>query len=327
MFWRWKRKPRSTIQIRTSRLPLAEGDAPPLVALGAYDLMCEVSDGVRPLRTSRELPNDSIPMSLVVKNDSGIIERLRNFSPLYVFQRLSVGRKVVEVRAKNTLIASAEASILQSSQSETPVRVLLFDVPFGVRVLDSDQKTPLRNALIKLFILSKINTSDGLASENCWTSTLISDDDGEVIFPVPCASVYERFGLEISDIHGRVVRVEGAPVWKYRIYQHVMPAALVGARPSSEVDSRTTSLRDRAPHDFFCPITLEIMRDPVTTADQITYERASISRWLGTGNSTSPKTNVPLRDRDLVPNMSLRAQIHTWLAEQYTQERTRGAPR
>ena len=37
-----------------------------------------------------------------------------------------------------------------------------------------------------------------------------------------------------------------------------------------------------APADFFCPISLELMRDPVMAYDGHSYERAAIERWFAT---------------------------------------------
>eukprot|EP01044_Picomonas_judraskeda_P024780 COSAG03_NODE_6951_length_982_cov_16.617946_1_plen_296_part_10 len=64
---------------------------------------------------------------------------------------------------------------------------------------------------------------------------------------------------------------------------------------------------------FVCPFTYEIMRDPVICADGHTYERAAIERWFRTGKNTSPKTNLPLAHRNLIPNITLRQAI-----EQFT---------
>ena len=44
-----------------------------------------------------------------------------------------------------------------------------------------------------------------------------------------------------------------------------------------------------APPSFYCPISRELMVDPVTLADGHSYEREQIVRWLATHN-TSPKT-------------------------------------
>lgn len=40
------------------------------------------------------------------------------------------------------------------------------------------------------------------------------------------------------------------------------------------------SSADDAPMSFRCPITLQVMSDPVITADGHTYERAAIEHWL-----------------------------------------------
>ncbi|XP_047136348.1 WD repeat, SAM and U-box domain-containing protein 1 isoform X1 [Hydra vulgaris] len=66
------------------------------------------------------------------------------------------------------------------------------------------------------------------------------------------------------------------------------------------------------PHEYLCPITLELMTDPVIAADGYTYERAFISMWLDAGNETSPMTNAPLANRLLVPNRSLKNIIKSY---------------
>ena len=68
--------------------------------------------------------------------------------------------------------------------------------------------------------------------------------------------------------------------------------------------------------NFICPISGEIMTDPVVTADGHTYERESIEQWfmLTTGRgqpATSPMTNEVLPTTDVVPNIALRAQIRS----------------
>lgn len=68
------------------------------------------------------------------------------------------------------------------------------------------------------------------------------------------------------------------------------------------------------PDYFVCPISLQIMKDPVTAATGITYDRSSIERWLFSDcNTTCPVTNQPLpRDSDLTPNHTLRRLIQAW---------------
>ena len=57
-----------------------------------------------------------------------------------------------------------------------------------------------------------------------------------------------------------------------------------------------------------CPITQEVMEDPVVCADGHSYERSAIEKWLQT-KSTSPSTNAPLLHKNLVPNHALRNLI------------------
>lgn len=66
------------------------------------------------------------------------------------------------------------------------------------------------------------------------------------------------------------------------------------------------------PYHFRCPISLELMRDPVTVCTGQTYDRASIESWVATGNTTCPVTRAPLSDFTLIPNHTLRRLIQDW---------------
>ncbi|KAJ0489015.1 putative U box domain, armadillo-like helical, Zinc finger, RING/FYVE/PHD-type [Helianthus annuus] len=68
------------------------------------------------------------------------------------------------------------------------------------------------------------------------------------------------------------------------------------------------------PHHFICPISLQIMKDPVTVATGITYDRESIQRWQShSQNNTCPVTNQPLPIvPDYTPNHNLRRLIQSW---------------
>ena len=57
-----------------------------------------------------------------------------------------------------------------------------------------------------------------------------------------------------------------------------------------------------------CPITGELMWDPVTTCDGHTYERSAIGDWL-TRSNTSPKTGAVLPVTMVFPNLNMRISI------------------
>ena len=67
-----------------------------------------------------------------------------------------------------------------------------------------------------------------------------------------------------------------------------------------------------APDDYGCPITAEIMTDPVSTADGFTYERTAILEWLQT-KDTSPSTGAKLEHKTVTPNLSLRSMIRSFV--------------
>ncbi|EOD19557.1 hypothetical protein EMIHUDRAFT_209151 [Emiliania huxleyi CCMP1516] len=68
---------------------------------------------------------------------------------------------------------------------------------------------------------------------------------------------------------------------------------------------------EEPPADFVCPITTEVMSDPVMAADGQSYERTAIERWLAT-KSTSPLTGEELEFTRLFPNHTLRRVIRQW---------------
>ncbi|KAL3512896.1 hypothetical protein ACH5RR_025613 [Cinchona calisaya] len=69
------------------------------------------------------------------------------------------------------------------------------------------------------------------------------------------------------------------------------------------------------PEDFRCPISLELMTDPVTVSTGQTYDRVSIQKWLKSGNLICPKTGEKLTSTELVPNSALRKLIQQFCAD------------
>ncbi|KAE8696253.1 U-box domain-containing protein 27 [Hibiscus syriacus] len=66
------------------------------------------------------------------------------------------------------------------------------------------------------------------------------------------------------------------------------------------------------PSFFRCPISLDVMKSPVSLCTGVTYDRASIQRWLDDGNNTCPATMQVLKTKELVPNRNLQRLIQIW---------------
>ncbi|MCK4967967.1 MAG: U-box domain-containing protein [Candidatus Aenigmarchaeota archaeon] len=63
---------------------------------------------------------------------------------------------------------------------------------------------------------------------------------------------------------------------------------------------------------FNCPITLEIMTDPVMDNENRSYERAAIVKWLE-NHDTAPLSRSPLRVEDLRDNRDLKNVIEEFI--------------
>jgi len=88
------------------------------------------------------------------------------------------------------------------------------------------------------------------------------------------------------------------------------PARLDQGSSSSAAEAPVPR-EEEPPHDFTCPITTEVMTDPVMAADGHSYERSAMERWFAT-KSTSPLTGEELDFTRLFPNHTLRRQIGEW---------------
>lgn len=65
------------------------------------------------------------------------------------------------------------------------------------------------------------------------------------------------------------------------------------------------------PSHFLCPISFEIMKNPVITKEGITYERDEIQKWLQK-NETDPVTRQKIPN-ELIPNVLIRKLIYEFL--------------
>ncbi|KAK4369230.1 hypothetical protein RND71_013022 [Anisodus tanguticus] len=66
------------------------------------------------------------------------------------------------------------------------------------------------------------------------------------------------------------------------------------------------------PDEFRCPLSKELMRDPVIVATGQTYDRPFIQKWLKAGNRTCPRMQQVLSHTILTPNHLIREMISQW---------------
>ncbi|CAL5227153.1 g10066 [Coccomyxa viridis] len=96
--------------------------------------------------------------------------------------------------------------------------------------------------------------------------------------------------------------------------EHAMHA-LRSLRSSSLSSSGANAPGADAPHDLRCPITLELLEDPVIAADGKTCSREDIADWFVKGRLSSPPTSKELDSFELKPDYEMRARISRWQQE------------
>ncbi|XP_047976947.1 U-box domain-containing protein 28-like [Salvia hispanica] len=68
------------------------------------------------------------------------------------------------------------------------------------------------------------------------------------------------------------------------------------------------------PNLFRCPISMDVMKSPVSLCTGVTYDRSSIEKWLALGHKTCPATMQTLPSTLTTPNLTLRRLIQLWLS-------------
>ncbi|KAL8105796.1 U-box domain-containing protein 21-like [Apium graveolens] len=69
------------------------------------------------------------------------------------------------------------------------------------------------------------------------------------------------------------------------------------------------------PNHFRCPISLDLMKDPVTLSTGITYDRHTIETWIEAGNKICPITKQMLSTFEPIPNHTIRKMIQDWCVD------------
>ncbi|KAK6929506.1 Armadillo [Dillenia turbinata] len=84
---------------------------------------------------------------------------------------------------------------------------------------------------------------------------------------------------------------------------------------SCDNSSSSYSMIFTIPDEFRCPISLDLMRDPVIVASGHTYDRNSIAQWINSGHHTCPKSGQKLIHMALIPNYALKSLVNQWCQE------------
>jgi hypothetical protein len=136
-------------------------------------------------------------------------------------------------------------------------------------------------------------------------------------------------GSELELIENEIQRRQRSPASSERI-DDTEPESLessdiesVASPPSKESLSPPEDCD--VPKGFICPLTLDIMYDPVLDHEGNTFERRAIMEWLRR-KRTSPVSRQPLNDKMLIPNNALRETIHELMGSDWSDNQLRKHP-
>ncbi|KAL0734363.1 hypothetical protein Bca4012_010573 [Brassica carinata] len=91
----------------------------------------------------------------------------------------------------------------------------------------------------------------------------------------------------------------------------ILPALESFKNVAEEARNLISSAPKQPPSHFLCPLLKDVMSEPCVAADGYTYDRRAIEEWME-DQHTSPVTNLPLQNTNLLPNHSVYAAIGEW---------------
>ncbi|MQM07213.1 hypothetical protein Taro_040053 [Colocasia esculenta] len=130
-----------------------------------------------------------------------------------------------------------------------------------------------------------------------------------------CREEIERLEVEIRDrVYPKKTAAMVALLGLIRYGKCLLFGASTPRRYRTEEEGNAGSGAFEAaiPVDFRCPISLDLMKDPVIVTSGQTYDRESIGNWIASGHATCPKTGQVLSNSELVPNKALKNIISRW---------------
>ncbi|KAJ4899524.1 U-box domain-containing protein 35 [Raphanus sativus] len=91
----------------------------------------------------------------------------------------------------------------------------------------------------------------------------------------------------------------------------VLPALENLKRVAEKARHSISGVYIQPPNHFICPLLKDVMNEPCVAADGYTYDRRAIEEWFEK-HDTSPMTNSPLNNKNLLPNYTLYTAIMEW---------------
>lgn len=271
----------------------------------------------------KELPKQNIKNPESLKNALEILHR-----EVKVAKKLAVDcckrNKVYLLVNCRKIVKRLDSSTKEIGQALSLIPLALLDVSSVINdelsnLCESMLDTEYRAAAVEEEILAKIEL--GIQERNGARSYA-----NELLFQIAEAlgisneqsqlkKEFEEFRLEIEDVNLRKELAES-------LQMEQIIALLENADATRSAEERKKKYLEKRNsiggqplevlEQFICPITQNVMVDPVETSSGQTFERSAIEKCFAEGNNLCPLKLIPLDPSVLRPNKTLRQSIEEW---------------
>ncbi|KAL4622108.1 hypothetical protein ACB092_06G274000 [Castanea dentata] len=223
-----------------------------------------------------------------------------------------------------TIVKRLEDTVKEISRALDLIPLASLDLTSGIseeigELCDKMQRAEFRAAMAEEEILEKIES--GIQERNVDRSyannllVLIAEAVGIPTERSALKKEFEEFkneiestrlrkdeaeAIQMDQIMALLERADATSSPREKEIKHFSKRKSLGSQPLEPLQS------------FYCPITRDVMEDPVETSSGQTFERRAIEKWFADGNKLCPLTMTSLNTSILRPNKTLRQSIEEW---------------
>ncbi|XVF65780.1 hypothetical protein PTKIN_Ptkin09bG0277800 [Pterospermum kingtungense] len=183
----------------------------------------------------------------------------------------------------------------------------------------SVQKAEFKAAIAEEEILEKIETGiQERHADRSYANNLLILIAEAVGIPTDRSSLKREFEAFKSEIENVRLRKDKAEAIQMNQIIALLGRADAASSPKEKemkyfTEQKSLGSQPLEPlQSFYCPITLDVMVDPVETSSGLAFERSAIEAWFAAGNNLCRLTLTPLDTSILRPNKTLRQCIEEW---------------
>ncbi|KAF3432776.1 hypothetical protein FNV43_RR23878 [Rhamnella rubrinervis] len=271
----------------------------------------------------KELPKQNIRNLESLKNALEILHR-----EVKVAKKLAVDcskrNKVYLLVNCRKIVKQLDSSTKEISGALSLIPLALLDVSSAISnelnsLCENMLDTEYRAAVVEEEILAKIEL--GIQQRNSARSYA-----NDLLFQIAEAlgisheqsqlkKEFEEFKCEIEDVNLRKELAESLQMEQIMALLEKADATTSAEEKEKKYLEKRNSLGNQplaVLEHFVCPITLNVMVDPVETSSGQTFERSAIEKCFAEGNILCPVKMIPLDTSVLRPNKTLRQSIEEW---------------